>query len=136
MAGKARLRLGWYGAAAVALIVLASLFLIVGVREALSSPAERRLTVGLPGWPSRARPLRIALLSDIHLGNHAMDAGRLRGIVGRVNAARPDLILLAGDFVVGHDPAGAARRADGLEAPLSHLDAPLGVVAVLGNHDH
>jgi hypothetical protein len=65
-----------------------------------------------------------------------MNAGRLRRIVGQVNAARPDLILLAGDFVVGHDAAGAAQRATGLEAPLSHLNAPLGVVAVLGNHDH
>lgn len=118
------------------MMLLASLFLIVGVREAISRPVERRLTVGLSGWPSGARPLKIALLSDIHLGNHAMDAGRLRRIVGQVNAARPDLILLAGDFVVGHDAAGAARRAAGLEAPLSHLDAPLGVVAVLGNHDH
>ncbi len=65
-----------------------------------------------------------------------MDAGRLRRIVDQVNAARPDLILLAGDFVVGHDVAGAAQRAADLEAPLSHLNAPLGVVAVLGNHDH
>jgi predicted MPP superfamily phosphohydrolase len=120
----------------VALMLLASLFLIVGVREAASPPIERRLTVELPGWPSNARPIRIALLSDIHFGSHAMDAGRLRRIVGQVNAARPDLILLAGDFVAGHNAAGAAQRATGLEAPLSLLTAPLGVVAVLGNHDH
>jgi predicted MPP superfamily phosphohydrolase len=117
-------------------MLLASLFLIVGVREAVSRPVERRLTVKLAGWPSDARPLKIALLSDIHLGNYAMDAGRLRRIVGQVNTARPDLVLLAGDFVVGHDAAGAAERAAGLEAPLSRLNAPLGVVAVLGNHDH
>jgi predicted MPP superfamily phosphohydrolase len=65
-----------------------------------------------------------------------MDAERLRTIVGQVNAAGPDLVLLAGDFVTGHDADGAAQRAAGLEAPLSHLNAPLGVVAVLGNHDH
>jgi uncharacterized protein len=136
MAGKAgRIARGLSGAA-VALLSLAGLFLIVGLREAVSRPVERRLTVGLSGWPSGARALRIALLSDIHLGNYAMDVGRLRGIVAQVNAARPDLVLLAGDFVVGHDAAGAARRAADLEAPLSHLDAPLGVVAVLGNHDH
>jgi predicted MPP superfamily phosphohydrolase len=120
----------------IALLLLATLFLIVGVREAVSRPVERRLTVGLFGWPSDASPLKVALLSDIHLGNYAMDAGRLRRIVGQVNAARPDLILLAGDFVAGHDSAGAAERAAGLEAPLSQLTAPLGVVAVLGNHDH
>ncbi|MBV8688342.1 MAG: metallophosphoesterase [Alphaproteobacteria bacterium] len=120
----------------IALASLASLFLIVGLREAASRPVERRLTLALPGWPSGARPVTIALLSDIHLGNQAMDSGRLSGIVGQVNAARPDLVLLAGDFVTGHDGAGAARRAAGLEAPLSRLNAPLGVVAVLGNHDH
>jgi hypothetical protein len=136
MAGKARLTLRGLSGVAIALTLLASLFLIVGVREAISPPVERRLTVALPGWPSDARRLRIALLSDIHLGNYAMDAGRLRRIVGQVNAARPDLVLLAGDFVVGHEAAGAARRAAGLEAPLSRLNAPLGVVAVLGNHDH
>lgn len=136
MAGKAKLRLRWLSGIAIALTLLASLFLIVGVREALSQPVERRLRVELPGWPSGARPLKIALLSDIHLGNYAMDAGRLSGIVGQVNAARPDLILLAGDYVNGHDSAGAVQRAAGLEEPLSHLDAPLGVVAVLGNHDH
>src|SRR5918998_91242 len=105
MAGKARLTLRWLSGVAIALVLLASLFLIVGVREAESRPVERRLRVALPGWPSDARPLKIALLSDIHLGNYAMDAGRLRRIVGQVNAARPDLILLAGDFVVGHDSA-------------------------------
>lgn len=136
MAGKPRLTLRWLSAVAIFLMLLASLFLIAGVREAASRPVERRLTIGLSGWPSDARPLKIALLSDIHLGNNAMDAGRLRGIVGQVNAARPDLVLLAGDFVAGRDSAGAAQRAAGLEAPLSQLNAPLGVVAVLGNHDH
>jgi predicted MPP superfamily phosphohydrolase len=136
MAAKRRRITWWLSGLGIALLLLASLFLIVGVREAISRPVERRLTVGLLGWPSDASPLKVALLSDIHLGNYAMDAGRLRRIVGQVNAARPDLILLAGDFVAGHDSAGAAERAAGLEAPLSQLTAPLGVVAVLGNHDH
>jgi predicted MPP superfamily phosphohydrolase len=136
MAGNVGRTARWLGGFSIVLLLLASLFLVIGLREAASRPVERRLTLTLPGWPSGARPLRIALLSDIHLGSHAMDSGRLRRIVGQVNAARPDLVLLAGDFVAGHDPAGAAQRAAGLEAPLSHLNAPLGVVAVLGNHDH
>ena len=136
MAEKTRRITWWLSGLGIALMLLASLFLIVGLREAASRPVERRLTLALPGWPSDARPIRIALLSDIHFGSYAMDAGRLRRIVGQVNAARPDLVLLAGDFVAGHDPTGAAQRTAGLEAPLSDLNAPLGVVAVLGNHDH
>jgi predicted MPP superfamily phosphohydrolase len=65
-----------------------------------------------------------------------MDAERLNAIVDSVNRTRPDLVLIAGDFVVGHDRAGAAARAAQLQQPLSRLRAPLGVIAVLGNHDH
>ena len=46
------------------------------------------------------------------------------------------MILLAGDFVTGHDAQGAAERAAGLTVPLARLRAPLGVIAVLGNHDY
>lgn len=52
-----------------------------------------------------------------------------------MNASHPDLILLAGDFVTGYDAQGAAERAGGLTRPLARFRAPLGVVAVLGNHD-
>ncbi|HEU0134001.1 MAG TPA: metallophosphoesterase [Allosphingosinicella sp.] len=120
----------------ITLLLLAGLIVVTGLREAKSDPVQRDLTLGLAGWPTDTPPLTIALLSDIHLGNRAMDSERLGRIVGEVNAARPDLVLLAGDFMVGHDSAGASRRAVGLQAPLSRLTARLGVVAVLGNHDH
>jgi predicted MPP superfamily phosphohydrolase len=94
------------------------------------------MTLPLAGWPADTPPISVALLSDIHLGNLAMDGVRLSAIVDQVNAARPDLVLIAGDFTVGHDAVGAAERAAGLESPLSRLNARLGVVAVLGNHDH
>ena len=126
----------WVAGTGIVLALLAALFVVIGLREAASTPVERRATVALTGWPAGTPPLRVALLSDIHLGNRAMDTVRLRAIVDQVNAARPDLILIAGDFGVGHDAVGAAERAAGLEAPLSRLNARLGVVAVLGNHDH
>jgi predicted MPP superfamily phosphohydrolase len=128
--------LRWLRGVSITLLLLAGLLVVIGLREARSQPVERRLTLGLAGWPTDAPPLTIALLSDIHLGNGAMDEERLSQIVSEVNAARPDLVLLAGDFMVGHDAAGASQRAVGLQAPLSRLTAPLGVIAVLGNHDH
>jgi predicted MPP superfamily phosphohydrolase len=109
---------------------------IVGYREAVSDPVMRTAGVVLPDWPAGATPIRIALLSDIHIGNAAMDEGRLTRIVGQVDAARPDLIVLAGDFIVGHRPGSSAALAPRLTAPLAGLHAPLGVFAVLGNHDH
>ena len=126
----------WVASIVVVLATLAGATIAFGIREAASLPIERHLSVNLPGWPRDASPLRVALLSDIHLGNRAMSIERLNSIVEQVNAARPDLILIAGDFVVGHDALGASERATGLEVPLSRLNAPLGVIAVLGNHDH
>lgn len=105
-------------------------------RSAVSDPVERRITIRLPSPALRARPLRLALVSDIHLPATAMTPDRLDRIVAQINRARPDAILLAGDFVNGRDPRDAAFRPDLLTAPLARLRAPLGVYAVPGNHDH
>ena len=96
----------------------------------------RRAAVGSPDWPAGARPVTIPLLGDIHVGSPAMDAARLTRIVAQVDAPRPNLVVIAGDFVFGHDVANGARFARLLTAPLTGLHAPLGTVAVLGNHDH
>lgn len=134
---KRRRALRRWLAGALALLLLAiAVGLQIGASQARAKPIVRRAELHLPGYPSGSPALKVALLSDIHLGNRAMDARRLDSIVAQVNAARPDLVLLAGDFLTGHDEGGAAERASGLTAPLGRLRAPLGVVAVLGNHDH
>jgi predicted MPP superfamily phosphohydrolase len=103
------------------------------MENARSTPIVRELTLSMAGLATSVRPLRLALLFDIHLGNRGMTPERLAVIVDQVNSMSPDLILLAGDFVTGPDSHGAAERAAGLIAPLAQLRAPLGVVAVLGN---
>lgn len=125
--------LGWL---ALAGLLTGIILGAAGYRSARSEPIVRTTTISVPEWPLSTSPLRIALLSDIHVGGAAMDARRLDRIVDAVNARSPDLVLIAGDFVYGHSPEkGRAATAD-LTAPLSRLKAPLGVVAVLGNHDH
>jgi predicted MPP superfamily phosphohydrolase len=123
-------------AAIGALAVLSGPIIVIGLQGAIARPEARKLDLALRGWPADQASLTVALMADIHLGNRAMDAGRLNSIVDDVNRARPDLVLIAGDFVVGHERRGAAEHAAGLQQPLSRLRAPLGVVAVLGNHDH
>jgi len=120
------------------LLVLALLggAFFVGLQEAVSPPVRRGARLALAGWPRGAPPLRVALLSDIHLGNRAMTPDRLGRIVDEVNAASPDIVLIAGDFLAGRRSDGAEEKAAALTAPLSHLRPPLGVVAVLGNHDY
>ena len=120
------------------LILLAAIALVglVGWRNARADPIVRRLSVGLPDWPAGAKPVTIALASDIHMESAAMDGPRLLRIAGQINALRPDLIVLAGDFIEGRDAAEATRVAPLLAPALGALKAPLGVVAVLGNHDY
>lgn len=82
--------------------------------------------IGVP-FPS-AGPLRIAFVSDFHVGPHKGKAF-LRRVVKKANALRPDLVLLGGDFLYNHDSDPE------LLEPLGGLEAPLGVFGVMGNHD-
>lgn len=107
----------------------------VGVHNALSDPIKRTADIRLAALPKQSKPVRIALLSDVHVGNFVMTRERLGHIVSEVNASHPDIVLLAGDFVIGESPEGIAARALDL-APLNNLRARNGVFAVLGNHDH
>jgi hypothetical protein len=91
---------------------------------------ETRVPVDLPGLHDDHRGLRIAHLSDLHIGN-GLEGGRLDALVERVNAMDADLVALTGD-IFDFDPRhveDGARRLGGLRARL-------GVFAVLGNHDH
>jgi predicted MPP superfamily phosphohydrolase len=126
----------WLRVAVICAVVGAIALVTYGFLQSRAGPVERRVDIPIRGWPAGAKPMTIALISDIHLGGAAMDAGRLKRIVEQVNRARPDLVLIAGDFVEGHDPMAAKAYAAKLVAPLSRLQAPLGVTAVLGNHDH
>lgn len=76
--------------------------------------------------------LHIVLVSDIHLGA-IMNNGRLAALVERVNALKPDLILLAGDVI--DENVERVIRQD-MRMNLSRLQAPFGVYAVLGNHEY
>lgn len=88
-----------------------------------------RTEVVLPAERAPARALRIAVLSDlqcVEVTDHERDA------VARALAARPDLILLPGDFV----QVGTHRIPDiwpAFHALVAELDAPLGVYAVQGD---
>ncbi len=108
----------------------------VGLSNAISTPIVREAKLHVEGLPKGSGPVRIALVSDIHIGDRAMTSERLTEIADQVNASRPNLILLAGDFVTGHSPEDALERAANLTRPLKRLRAPLGVIAVLGNHDY
>ena len=103
---------------------------------ALRDPAFREAQVGLADWPQGQRPLRVLLASDLHVQGPDMPPERVTRIVAQINALAPDLVLLAGDFSGDRQLATRWYSYEGALAPLRDLNAPLGVVAVLGNHDH
>jgi predicted MPP superfamily phosphohydrolase len=94
-----------------------------------------RTEVALPGWPARLSGLKLALLADLHVGSPHWDVEALARLVERTNQERPDLVLLAGDYQINEIPGGVWVDAEAIAARLAHLQAPLGVFAVLGNHD-
>jgi uncharacterized protein len=124
---------------AVAISVLITalfVFVFVGIKNAKAVPIERNASVSIARLPNNTPPFQVALLSDIHLGNRGMEPNRLAKIVDQVNKSRPDLILLAGDFVAGESEVRGVEIASKMTAPLSRLNARFGVFAVLGNHDN
>jgi predicted MPP superfamily phosphohydrolase len=119
------------------------LLLVIGIAlagfgywTAAQDPVVREARVGVRGWPKGQRPLRLLLLSDIHVQGPDMRPERLLRIVEQANALAPDLVLLAGDFIGDRELRTRSYSAQEMAAPLAALKAPLGRFAVLGNHDH
>ena len=74
-------------------------------------------------------PLRIAFASDLH-GGPGTHSATIRRACRLLAESKPDLLLLGGDFVSFH-----ARHVEGVLEAIDGIDAPLGRLAVLGNHD-
>jgi hypothetical protein len=95
----------------------------------------REHTLQLHDWPQSLDGLRVGALSDLHAGLGHTNLARVREAVALLNAQRPDLICLLGDYLDStHFGKGKADRGE-IATELARLHAPLGRFAVLGNHD-
>lgn len=92
--------------------------------------AVTRHRIIVPGLGPGVGALRLVQISDLHIGN-GLEGARLADAVARVNALDPDVIVITGDLF-DFDPIANEACA----SPLGDLSAPLGVYAVLGNHDY
>lgn len=88
--------------------------------------------VFFPQWPAEAAPVRAVVLADAHVAR--WEGEKLDGIVSRIVALQPDVILLLGDF-----PYGVRNRDSLPEEECYRKLAPLAeaapVLYVIGNHD-
>ncbi len=101
-----------------------------------SSLGVRQYAIQVPEWSAANPLLRIAVLGDLHVGSPYNDLVKLREIVELTNRQRPDLVLLAGDYVIQGVLGGSAATPREIAPVLGRLRAPSGVYAVLGNHDY
>ncbi|MCF4099681.1 metallophosphoesterase [Maritalea mediterranea] len=87
-----------------------------------------------PNWPAGFK-LRIVALADIHACTTWMNVPRIDKIVKKANALKPDIVVLLGDYLSGMHLMFKSLPHDHWAESLARLKAPLGVHAVLGNHD-
>jgi predicted MPP superfamily phosphohydrolase len=111
------------GAAAVGLVGY-------GTTSALGPPKITRLSVPLRRLPAGLEGLRIAVVSDIHLGP-LLGRSHTERIVSMINEQRPDLVAIVGDLV-----DGTVEELGEAAAPLRDLVSTHGSFFVTGNHEY
>lgn len=89
-----------------------------------------RLDLHLPDLPAALEGLRIAHVTDLHIGRQRR---RHDEIIGQLNRQRPDMIVLTGDYM--NWPGTEAVALEVMRRLCDKFNAPLGHFGVFGNHD-
>ena len=104
---------------------LALMGVLAGAIGGLMKPRIIRVDLEAPG----VAPTRILQISDLHFSPISGE-GRLRRVINMANELKPDVIVLTGDLIDGN-----AKKLEEKLPLLRQITAPLGVYAVLGNHE-
>ena len=107
-------------------------------RGGTGTPMMMHQTISFPQdkWPADCPPMTVAILSDLHMGCPAMTLERLDDLIGRVNAEKPDLVLLIGDYTNTESLNGRYIPPEEFVPSFKKLQARYGVYATKGNHDN
>ena len=95
----------------------------------------RQQTIQIDNCPKELSGLRIALIGDVHTGAPFINDSKLQRIVELTNQQQPDLIVLLGDYMSPNSWHSHRVEPEVTASALKNLKAPLGVYAILGNHD-
>jgi predicted MPP superfamily phosphohydrolase len=115
-----------YGAAGVIVVLL-----IFGYYK-FSHPSVNILKLKINKKAGERKGLRVIGISDIHLGL-SIDKKRFCKYVDKINALKPDIILIAGDLI---DNSTRLLNAEHLEDEINRMQASSGIYMCLGNHDY
>src|SRR6185436_6741622 len=89
-----------------------------------------RTELPVTGLPAALEGLRIGFITDLHL-SESVPADDIQRALALTAAEKPDLLIFGGDYVSYQD----MRYVEPVAELLSVARAPLGVIAILGNHD-
>ncbi len=113
-------------------LTITVLFTIIAGHINTLYPVVRTMDVHIAKEANGMKELNVVMMSDIHLGT-LIGNGHFEKIVLKVQGLKPDIIFLAGD-VLDEDLEPVLRQNIG--QTLQKLSAPLGVYAVMGNHEY
>ena len=91
----------------------------------------REVTIYSKNLPKEFEGMRIAHITDLHLGNLTPRDNYLKKIVTKLNEIEPDMLVCTGDMI-----NISAKEVEGLDGLFASVNAPLGRYAVMGNHDY
>ena len=112
------------------MVCFISVVLVTGYNNA-HRPCATHLTIAIDKKAGRLTSLRVAMASDVHIGNiHGHKT--VARIVNTINELRPDIVLLVGDIFDGSPEPVIMND---LSAEFSRLQARYGVYFVNGNHE-
>lgn len=127
------LRKKWrfFEAAGCVLAVLTAGVMIYGALNGVSTIRVNRIVVTSPKVPDAFDGYRIAQFSDLHIGNLAPSGTLMADMIDTIRSLMPDMIVNTGDLV----NIRSSEITPDVFRELKRLQAPDGVVSVLGNHD-
>ncbi len=102
--------------------------------EPLARLNVTRYSLTPPGWTPGLK-LRVVALADIHACEPWMAASRIASICRQANDLGGDVTVLLGDYAAGMNFVTRYVHSSEWAKSLATLTAPLGVHAVMGNHD-
>ena len=118
-----------------AIPLLIACFFFWGIMVEPNRLVLHQKTLAINKWPKELDQLKIAVISDIHVGSWNVHDDKLRLIVERTNELQPDMIVILGDYMAGQGQLSDRVVPEEFGPLLKELRAPLGVYSVLGNHD-
>ncbi len=113
------------------LAVIPFLSIVYGIWKGKYNYTVRKIRLNFPNFPEVFNGLKIAQISDLHLGSFENDPSKISEAIQLINKENPDIIVFTGDLV-----NNLASEAKAFVNELAKLKAKDLKLSILGNHDY